>query len=199
MKTRRVLFAAVLVGVQAAWLLQALAAPAPPLHVVHHGNRQCAEIFGGDECTDCFPPEGWEIVDRSEEAWCPDGYAMVQDVAYSCQPFKVAFCCSEGHSGAPGDCEDLVVNHRRNQCAFVDDIQGCPLPERWTARPEQVAVRDWVCPADYEWVEDVACLSPTHQSAGTPTDSRPGSFPCPGAMMIGPAILGLWLVRKNRD
>lgn len=197
MNKRRMLFTAVLVGLQAAWLFPVLAAPVPPLHVVHHGNQQCAEIFGGDECMDCFPPEGWEIVDRSKEDWCPEGYTPVQDLDYTCQPFKVSFCCSEGHSGAPGDCKDMVVNHRQDQCAFVDEIEGCRLPERWTARPQDIKARDWVCPADYDWVEDLTCLPPESQSTENPTQRPEGGLPCVGAILIGPAVLGLWTRSKR--
>ncbi len=168
-----------------------LAAPLPPLRVVNHPAQECSEIpFGGDECMDCFPPEGWEVLGVASDVPCPAGYAVVEGVDYDCQPFKNQFCCSEGHSGASGDCQDLVVNDRAKQCAFVDDIADCELPRRWSKRPDTVVLRDWVCPANYEWLETLKC--------GSESSSPPAALPCLGIVAVVPAMLGLWLVGKKK-
>jgi hypothetical protein len=168
-----------------------LAAPLPPLRVVNHQTKECNEIpFGGDECMDCFPPAGWEVLGVAYDVPCPADYAVVEGVNYNCQPFKNQFCCSEGHSGAPGDCQDLVVNDRVKQCAFVEDISGCELPQRWSKRPDTVELRNWVCPAGYEWLDTLEC--------GAESSSPPASLPCLGAMALGPVLLGLWLMGRSR-
>lgn len=168
------------------------AAPLPPARVVNHETKQCGEIFAGDECMDCFPPEGWQRLGPASDVACPAGYAEVDDIPYSCQPFKVPFCCSEGHSGAPGDCTDLVINDRQNTCSFVAEIENCLLPRGWDSRPETTHPRDWVCPEDYEWIDEVACLT-----EGEP--AGPGlSLPCLGTMLTGPSLVLLWLVLRPR-
>jgi hypothetical protein len=174
----------------------AAAAPVPPLRVVNHEAKACGEIFGGDECMDCYPPEGWEILGVASEAACPSGYAVLEDVEVHCRGFKNQFCCSEGHSGAPGNCQDLVVDDRARQCAFVEDISTCTLPDNWTKAPVSVSPREWFCPAEYQWLEaPLACVAAEGQ--GKETETR-RSF-CPFAAGIGPAILGLWLlIRRTR-
>jgi hypothetical protein len=68
-----------------------------------------------------------------------------------CTAHKVTFCCTEGHSGALGDCEDVVINKAAEQCAFVEDIGACPsLPRGWEKHGED-------CPY-YEWAENIECL-----------------------------------------
>jgi hypothetical protein len=169
---------------------EVLAAPLPPLRVVNHETRECGQIpFGGDECMDCFPPAGWEVLGIADDVPCPPAYALIGDVSYNCQPFKNQFCCSEGHSGAPGDCQDLVVNDRARQCAFVDNIADCELPRNWSKRSDSVEPRSWVCPAGYEWLESLEC------GAGS---SSPPALPCLGAITIGPFLLSLWWVGKNK-
>jgi hypothetical protein len=168
-----------------------LAAPLPPIRVVDHQTQECSEIpFGGDECMDCFPQEGWEVLGVAYDVPCPAGYAVVESVDYDCQPFKNQFCCSEGHSGVPGDCQDLVVNGRAKQCAFVDDIADCELPRRWSKRPDTVDLRDWVCPANYEWLETLECSSESSSPSAT--------LPCLGVTALGPVVLGLWLVSRGK-
>lgn len=129
---------------------RAAAAPAPPQLAVNHESKQCAEFSGGDECVSCSPPTGWEILGALWEAECPAGYAQVEIVA-TCTAHKVTFCCTEGHSGAPGDCEDVVINEAAEQCAFVEDIGACPaLPRGWEKYGAD-------CPY-YDWAENVECL-----------------------------------------
>jgi hypothetical protein len=74
-----------------------------------------------------------------------------------CEGVKSRACCTEGHTGAPGDCADLIISHRYDQCAFVDDIEGCKPPREWTQRPHGRRAEDWLCPASYEWVDDLVC------------------------------------------
>jgi hypothetical protein len=143
------------------------AAPVPPKLVVNHDTQECAEIFGGDECMDCFAPEGWEELGWAYDVECPAGYTLTT-VESHCNHFKNEHCCSEGHSGASGDCEDLVINDRNDQCAFVTDINACNLPGNWKARPEKISRSEWTCPSRYEWIDNLECLADGDQE----TDSR---------------------------
>ena len=106
---------------------RALAAPAPPELMVNHETKQCAEFWGGDECLSCSPPVGWEVLGWLGEAECPDDYTAVE-IEPTCAAAKTPFCCSEGHSGASGDCEDVVIDRAGEWCAFVDDI-NCSVLE----------------------------------------------------------------------
>jgi hypothetical protein len=74
-----------------------------------------------------------------------------------CEGVKSRACCTEGNENAPGDCADLIVSHRYDQCAFVDDIEGCKPPREWTTQPHGWSAADWLCPASYEWVADMDC------------------------------------------
>jgi hypothetical protein len=128
----------------------AAAAPAPPQLAVNHESKQCAEFVGGDECVSCSPPVGWEILGGLWETECPDGYAKVE-LDLTCTPHKAGFCCTQGHSGAPGDCNDVVINKAAEQCAFVEDIGECPfLPRGWQKYGAD-------CPY-YEWADQIECL-----------------------------------------
>lgn len=168
--------------------LYVLAAPVPPLRVVNHETKECSDIFGGDECMDCFPPDGWEILGDAYDLPCPDGYEEVASPGYSCEHFKVSFCCSEGHSGAGGDCADMVLNRGRKQCAFVNDVNSIELPRGWRQMPGGAASYDWVCPEDYEWVTDV----------DTATGGGGFNLPCcSSAMLLGPVALVVVLGKKR--
>jgi hypothetical protein len=146
----------------------ALAAPMPPRTVINHETRQCAMLVPGDECGDVILPPGWDYLPPGES--CPAGYTTV-DLRPDWAHFKVAHCCTEGHSGVSGDCEDLVIQPDKKICAFVDDIQSCSppnahLPEGWIS-PLQSAgsAAPPLCPTDFTWVDDVICLS---DAAGQP-------------------------------
>ena len=76
----------VLLGVMVSWG-RVTAAPAPPKVVVNHETRQCAEIFGGDECMDCNPPQGWEVLGYSPPAVCPVDYTLVE-IRANLHPFQ---------------------------------------------------------------------------------------------------------------
>jgi hypothetical protein len=166
---------------------QILAAPVPPLRVVNHETKECSEIFGGDECMDCFPPEGWEILGFAYDEPCPEGYTEVAEPGYNCESFKNQFCCMEGHSGAHGDCRDMVINKRQKSCTFVDDVTTAELPRGWQAKPGNVANYDWFCPEKYEWVSDV----------NADTNGQGGFSCCSSAMLLGPAVLLVVLGRKR--
>ena len=78
----------------------ALAAPLPTQIIVNNDTMQCARFLPGDECMDCTPPDGWEIL--GHYSFCPESYALVE-VSGNCKGFEVERCCTERHSGASGD------------------------------------------------------------------------------------------------
>jgi hypothetical protein len=158
------------------------AAPVPPELAVNHESKQCAEFWGGDECVVCSLPEGWESLGGLWEAECPTDYATVE-IKSTCWAAKITFCCSEGHSGAPGDCEDVVINKRAEQCAFVEDIGECPaLPDGWGKHGED-------CPY-YDWADDVECLD----KAGPGTSGGFGSVGVYEAIIVSVICMLLCLV-----
>jgi hypothetical protein len=169
------------------------AAPLPPNLVVNRDERQCAEIFAGDECMDCFPPEGWEVVGYAHEQACPAGYIFVQDLETTCRGFKNEFCCSEGHSGAHGECEDLVINHRADECALVDEIEGCALPGGWEQRPGDLAPYEWYCPSGYNWVESPGC-----QGGGARPETARILTGAAVALVLGLGMIVLWSAARSK-
>lgn len=68
---------------------------------------------------------------------------------------KSEFCCTIGHSGSRGDCEDVVVNYIKQKCAFVKDINKCgKLPQDWK-QAEETELEGRICPSlDFEWLDD---------------------------------------------
>jgi hypothetical protein len=185
---------------------RAFAAPAPPELVVNHETKQCAEFVAGDDCVNCSPPEGWEVLGGWGEVECPEGYTGVEIQAV-CQAAKNDFCCTEGYSGAPGDCEDVVISKGAEQCAFVEDINDCPaLPEGWEKYGAD-------CPY-YDWVENVACLADEGggvmqgggqtESGGLMDNYRMvvAAVLCLLACSVPPGVLltalVVWLVRRGR-
>jgi len=187
--------------------IPAPAAPMPPAIVANHATGECARFFGGDECMDCIPPQGWETLGIEGEVECPAGYTFLEEIESTCTAFEAPHCCTAGHSGAAGNCENLVMNERAKQCAFVARAGTCTLPRRWSARPEGVGAYDWQCPADYDWVSDVACEpAPSAEEtlpAGSPMPTpgeagRKGSLPCLGAVLVGPGALACcWVARRQ--
>jgi hypothetical protein len=174
------------------------AEPAPDKLVVNHETKECATIFGGDECMDCLPPEGWEVLGWSYEAECPEGYTFTQ-VEEICTPFKDEFCCSEGHSGAHGDCEDMVINRVTLKCAFVDDINACNLPLGWQAKPDDTPIYEWACPGLYDWTDDLACQDEPVSDAGD-SDSGSGWLPlrCGGSALGGLLLSSVFFFTARR-
>jgi hypothetical protein len=169
------------------------AAPAPPQGVVNHQTSECGEIPGGDECTACYPTGGWVLLGDGDNVECPAGYAGASP-EYACDPIKARHCCTEGHSGAPGDCADLIISHRHDQCAFVKEIEGCKPPREWTRRPNGRKAQSWLCPTGYEWVDDLDCSGET--ASGAPEET---TIPCLGTALVAPALLVLGLAIKRNS
>jgi len=124
------------------------AAPAPPEMIVNNATMECTQFNGGDECVACEIPEGWTSLGYGTME-CPAGYTEVS-IERNCTPFRVGRCCSMGHSGGLGDCEDMVVDHALKQCMFVDG----PVPPGWEGKPEGNEDWDWQCPEGYGWPEE---------------------------------------------
>ncbi|MFC1727374.1 hypothetical protein ACFL0Y_02520 [Patescibacteria group bacterium] len=126
------------------------AAPARPRYGVNEQAKECSEFFMGDECVSCAMPEGWQMIDESQ---CPAGYDEVETRSV-CTPRKNTFCCTVQHSGARGDCEDVIVNGAEQKCAFVEDINRCDkLPTGWN-RAEEIKSWGRACPSlGYKWLE----------------------------------------------
>ena len=112
----------------------------------------------------------------------------------NCDGVKSRECCTEGQPGAPGDCEDLIISHRYDQCAFVGKIEGCKPPREWTKQPHGRKAQSWLCPASYEWVDDKDC-------AGEDSDDSQGALalPCLGTALVAPALLIVWLAIKRNS
>lgn len=125
----------------------ASASPALPEYGVNHTTKECSMFFMGDECVACRMPEGWESLGAGYKDLCPEGYKKVE-LNPQCSPSKNPFCCTKGHSGAPGSCKDIVIHEKGKKCAFVEDIEKCAtLPEGWQ-RPKG----ETVCPSlSYGW------------------------------------------------
>lgn len=192
------------------------ATPTPPVIVVNHSTRQCAEVIQGDDCHWCDPLEGWEVLGYSSGYACPAGYEDLgfQGMTGECQGYKSQFCCSDyAHHG---DCEDLVVNESEQLCAFVQEIEDCTLPEGWTSAADTT---EWSgrCPFGSRWVPDVDCLATlqparvtadqstpaTRTTPATPDSSfgprlSPGLISTLGIALAGLFAVLLWLVLSRR-
>jgi hypothetical protein len=130
--------------------LSLFADPSPERIGVNESTKECATFFTGDECTDCSLPEGWTNLGYAHMTQCPQDYKMVEADSV-CKPRKSFFCCSENHSGAEGQCDDLVIDDVNGKCAFVEDINKCGgLPPGWTSAS--------ICPAGFtQQTETVSC------------------------------------------
>ena len=136
----------------------AFAAPMPQQMIVNNDSMQCARFLPGDECMDCTPPEGWEIL--GSYASCPESYKLVT-VNGNCKGFENERCCTEKHSGASGDCRNLIKNDITKECTFVKDAPNYTLPVGWTNISVDNSSSKWVCPLDYTWTT----LTPTISAA----------------------------------
>jgi hypothetical protein len=199
MKVRKSLLAVMILVSFCSAGQRVFAAPAPPELMINRESRQCAEYWAGDECLSCSAPAGWEILGRLPEAECPDGYTEVE-IDRTCSAHKVEFCCTEGHSGAPGDCEDVVINRAKEQCAFVEDIGECPaLPGGW----EKHGVD---CPY-YEWADQVDCLEKDGGGRAEDDGLMGGNLTvvasvlcllaCSLPLLVLLIVLGVWLWRRR--
>ena len=144
-------------------LVAAAAAPLPPKVIVNHQTRECAIVIEGDECTDCFIPEGWDELGMYGVVECPAEYTKI-DRRLECQPFQIDRCCTEGHSGARGDCEDMVINRPKRLCAFVEDVTTIQLSGGWQSRPADVEYRNWICPNNFSWESGLLTAEQMQQS-----------------------------------
>jgi hypothetical protein len=191
----KIIVALLFLGIFLAIASTALAAPVPPLRIANHDTLECATIFGGDECMDCFPVEGWEILGDAFDVPCPDGYIEIDNPDYYCEAFKSEWCCTEDHSGAPGDCTDLVIHKGRKECAFVSDVTAVGLPRGWRGRQEDTPVYDWNCPYEYEWVESPEVETGSEEDAG-----RGINVPCMSSpLLLVPAALVVVAHRKKSE
>ena len=126
--------------------------------ILNNATKECALFLAGDECSDCSPPPGWQSVGRAS---CPKNYAIIS-VGGTCKGFEVSHCCTEGHSGASGDCRNMVRNDFTKECAFVKDASNCTLPVGWLKMPNNQTSWDWVCPSAYKWISVSACGTTNH-------------------------------------
>ena len=156
------------------------ATPTPPVILVNHSTEQCAEVIHGDDCHWCEPLEGWEVLGYSSGTTCPDGYEDLgyQGMTGQCRAYKNQFCCTDySHHG---DCEDLVINEAEQLCAFVEEIEGCTLPEGWTSAGDTT---QWSgrCPVENQWVGDIACVASTQVVEPTATAQTAAATDTPTA------------------
>ncbi len=158
----------------------AFTAPAPPQVIVNDATKECSDYFAGDECMNCEIPSGWRSLGYMNIT-CPAGYKNT-DLNFTCTGFKNEMCCSQGHSGAMGDCEDMLVNDMLRKCTFVDDPINCTPAYGWKEKKKIVPPSDWVCPSGYTWNETRDC----------PSES-PGF--CTPIFVLGALILGI-TIRK---
>ena len=161
----------------------AFAAPAPPQMIVNNATKECADFFAGDECMGCEIPQGWSSLGYMNIT-CPDGYAQIE-VNLSCHGDKNEFCCSQGHSGAPGNCEDLLINDLTRQCALIDDASSCSPFSGWL-KVNDFSGRPPECPTGYAWIEMKECPSGGIDSAGCCA---------PAIILCGLALMG-FVIRK---
>jgi hypothetical protein len=171
------------------------ATPTPPLVVVNHDTKECAEIFGGDECKLCYAPIGWEELGYQGRAQCPKEYAIVKIKERNCIPVQSEFCCILGSSGTGGDCESLIINDRTEQCAFVDDLATCILPGKWRARPAETESDRWRCPWTYQWVRNVDCSG--EPESDTLYLAAVGL--CVAVAIVAASAALVWLLIKQRN
>ena len=143
----------------------ALAAPMPLVTIVNHDLMQCSSFLPGDECMDCTPPDGWEIL--GSDASCPENYTSVTErVGGNCTGFEVEHCCTQRHSGASGDCKNMIKNDLTKECAFVTDTTNFAGLVGWQKMPENASPYSWVCPLDYTWTTLTAITSSTAAQYG---------------------------------
>jgi hypothetical protein len=135
-----------------------LAAPLPPEIIINNSSKECAMFIAGDECMDCAPPLGWQSLGYTSDSSCPANYTMVSARGI-CKGFEVLHCCTEGHSGASGECRNMVRNNFAKECAFVKDASNCTLPVGWLKMPENISSVEWLCPNSYNWTS-INCTAP---------------------------------------
>ncbi len=151
MRFSRIIIIVILIGIVFFIVGKVQAEMMPPRIAVNHETKECAEYNCGDECSDCILPEGWVTLGYAYQVSCPADYSVVEiDAVW--KPLTNEFCCTPGHSGMPGDCEDVVINKSAKQCAFGSDvIESCgDLPFGWKKYGRE-------CP--YTWANEIQCTS----------------------------------------
>lgn len=148
----------------------AIAAPLPLKLIVNDTAKECSRFLPGDECMDCSLPVGWRSIGLEGQVECPAGYAMVF-ARGECHGFEIPFCCIEGHSGAPGSCENLIKNDLAGECAFLGNASNCTLPLGWQRRPENMSLYKWSCPMTYNWTS-VNCTGVDTAAKGNLSEGR---------------------------
>jgi hypothetical protein len=122
--------------------------------VVNHSTKECIHMYAGDECQNCSPVEGWQILEGAVSLEdCPADYSIVEDASLyrRCVPIETTGCCSTPHTGSNGDCRNVIINRTAEECAFVD-VNACPrLSEGWE-------MHRTLCPFGYTWVTGIECL-----------------------------------------
>jgi len=131
-------------------MLNGLASSAPITEtIVNNTTKECAVFLAGDECSDCILPPGWQSLGRYYVP-CPKNYSIIS-VKGACKGFENQRCCTKGHSGAAGECSNLVINDLSRECTFTEDAINSSLPTGWLSKPANVSLFEWVCPLDYRW------------------------------------------------
>lgn len=136
-----------------------MTAPLPLQLMVNNETMQCARFLPGDECMDCTPPDGWKMM--GPHSSCPKNYALVE-VSGNCKGFEVEHCCTERHSGARGNCRNMIRNDINRKCAFFAHAENSTVPDGWQKMPENVSVSSWLCPLGYTWTildENVSAIA----------------------------------------
>jgi hypothetical protein len=182
------------------------ATPSPPITIVNESTRQCYVGIMSDECNWCDPPPGWKLLEGenpySGGMECPAGYEKIDRLELDCHGYKEPYCC--GVFSSQGDCEAMVINATQQECAFVDNINACVLPEGWSKRPTDMPTMVWGCNFNkYKWVDNVTCLTitPTAErlSVENFTKQQPAALPVGGIALIAlGASLFMWLGRHRR-
>lgn len=136
----------------------AFAAPMQLQMIVNNDSMQCARFLPGDECMDCTPPEGWEILGPYTS--CPENYKLVT-VNGNCKGFEVEHCCTDKHTGASGDCRNLIKNDITKECTFMTNAITDTVPDGWQKMPENTSSSNWVCPLGYKWTTSTETIPDT--------------------------------------
>jgi hypothetical protein len=109
--------------------------------------------------------KGWEIL--GSDASCPENYTSVTERARgNCKGFEVEHCCTEKHSGASGDCRNLVKNDLTKECAFLTNATNFTASAVWLKMPENASSYSWLCPLHYTWTTLTEITSTTAAQYG---------------------------------
>ncbi|MFZ2472724.1 MAG: hypothetical protein WAW52_12390 [Methanothrix sp.] len=119
---------------------------------------QCARFLPGDECMYCTTPDGWVILGPYTS--CPENYKLVT-VNGNCKGFEVEHCCTEKHTGASGDCRNLIKNDITKECTFMTNASKDTVPDGWQKMSENATPSSWVCPFDYKWTTSTETIPST--------------------------------------